>query len=205
MDPDLEPGALVEWLRERPYYAGQIRDHRRVPGQAAETAEIDLESRLEGALSDRGIDDLYGHQVAAIEAVRDGDDVVLATPTASGKSLAYTVPAFERAMDHGGRTLYLGPQNALIADQAETLQTTAAAVNEVAEQSRETEAAAGSITERISDQQDAVDDITATLGTFDRNAGELAAQLDTFSVGTLDTGSVGGAQSAAATDGGDRR
>ena len=121
MDPDLEPGALVEWLRERPYYAGQIRDHRRVPGQAAETAEIDLESRLDGALSDRGIDDLYRHQAAAIEAVRDGDNVVLATPTASGKSLAYTVPAFERAMDHGGRTLYLGPQNALIADQAETL------------------------------------------------------------------------------------
>ena len=121
MDPDLEPGALVEWLRERPYYAGQIRDHRRVPGQAAETAEIDLESRLDGALSDRGIDDLYRHQAAAIEAVRDGDNVVLATPTASGKSLAYTVPAFERAMDHGGRTLYLGPQNALIADQTETL------------------------------------------------------------------------------------
>ena len=121
MQPDLEPEALVEWLRERPYYAGQIRDHRRVPGQAAETADLDLESRLDGALADRGIDDLYRHQATAVEAVRDGDNVVLATPTASGKSLAYTIPAFERAMDHGGRTLYLGPQNALIADQAETL------------------------------------------------------------------------------------
>ena len=121
MDPDLEPDALVQWLRERPYYAGQIRDHRRVPGQDAETAEVDLESRLESALSKSGITDLYRHQAAAIEAVRGGDNVVLATPTASGKSLAYTVPAFERAMDHGGRTLYLGPQNALIADQAETL------------------------------------------------------------------------------------
>ncbi len=121
MDPDLEPDALVQWLRERPYYDGQIRDHRRVPGQAAETAEVDLESRLESALSKSGITDLYRHQAAAIEAVRGGDNVVLATPTASGKSLAYTVPAFERAMDHGGRTLYLGPQNALIADQAETL------------------------------------------------------------------------------------
>ena len=121
MDPDLEPDALVQWLRERPYYDGQIRDHRRVPGQAAETAEVDLESRLESALSKSGITDLYRHQTAAVEAVRGGDNVVLATPTASGKSLAYTVPAFERAMDHGGRTLYLGPQNALIADQAETL------------------------------------------------------------------------------------
>jgi DEAD/DEAH box helicase domain-containing protein len=121
VDPDLEPDALVQWLRERPYYDGQIRDHRRVPGQAAETAEVDLESRLESALSKSGITDLYRHQTAAVEAVRGGDNVVLATPTASGKSLAYTVPAFERAMDHGGRTLYLGPQNALIADQAETL------------------------------------------------------------------------------------
>jgi len=121
VDPDLEPGALVDWLRERPYYAGQIRDHRRVPGQDAETAALDLESRLAGALSDAGIDALYRHQAAAIQAVRDGDNVVLATPTASGKSLAYTVPAFERAIDHGGRTLYLGPQNALIADQEETL------------------------------------------------------------------------------------
>jgi len=46
---------------------------------------------------------------------------VLATETASGKSLAYAVPAFEAAMDRGGRTLYIGPQNALIADQEESL------------------------------------------------------------------------------------
>ena len=100
---------------------GQLADYRLVPGRDPTYADCDLESRLANALEDRGIDRLYRHQVDAIEAVRDGDDVVLATPTASGKSLAYTVPAFERAMDHGGRTLYLGPQNALIADQAESL------------------------------------------------------------------------------------
>ncbi|MFB6092132.1 MAG: DEAD/DEAH box helicase [Haloquadratum sp.] len=123
MDVDDRPTVadLVEQLRERPYYAGQIRDHRRVAGSDPRYAAVDLEPRLDDALSKAGIDRLYAHQAAAIEAVRDGDDVVLATPTASGKSLAYTVPAFERAMDHGGRTLYLGPQNALVADQAETL------------------------------------------------------------------------------------
>ncbi|RLM57596.1 DUF1998 domain-containing protein [Halobellus sp. Atlit-31R] len=112
---------LVAQLKTRPYYDGQIRDHRRVSGRDAEFADVDLESRLASALADRGIDRLYRHQAAAIDAVRDGENVVLATPTASGKSLAYTVPAFERAMDHGGRTLYLGPQNALVADQRETL------------------------------------------------------------------------------------
>ena len=112
---------LVDWLRSRPQYDGQIVANRTLPAREADFADIDLESRLESALADRGIDDLYEHQADAIEAVRDGDNVVIATETASGKSLAYTVPAFERAMDHGGRTLYLGPQNALIADQDDTL------------------------------------------------------------------------------------
>ncbi|MFB6194782.1 MAG: DEAD/DEAH box helicase [Haloplanus sp.] len=100
---------------------GMIADYRLRPGRDPAYADCALESRLADALADRGVDRLYRHQVDAIDAVRAGDDVVLATPTASGKSLAYTVPAFERAMERGGRTLYLGPQNALIADQAETL------------------------------------------------------------------------------------
>ena len=111
----------VEWLRSRPYYEGQVADHRVLPAREAAFADVDLESRLAGALADDGVDRLYEHQARAVEAVRAGENVVLATRTASGKSLAYTVPAFENAMDHGGRTLYLGPQNALVADQAETL------------------------------------------------------------------------------------
>ncbi len=112
---------IVSWLRGRPQYEGQIADHRRVAAADAAVADVDLESRLASALEDRGVDRLYCHQADAVAAVRDGRNVVLATPTASGKSLAYTVPAFERAMDHGGRTLYLGPQNALVADQREAL------------------------------------------------------------------------------------
>jgi DEAD/DEAH box helicase domain-containing protein len=112
---------IIEWLRSRPSYQGQVREHRRVPGRDPSFTDVDLASRLESALSKQGIDRLYDHQARAVEAVRDGRNVVLATQTASGKSLAYTVPAFERAMDHGGRTLYLGPQNALVADQTETL------------------------------------------------------------------------------------
>ncbi|WP_418285282.1 DEAD/DEAH box helicase [Halorubrum sp. DTA46] len=111
----------IEWLRDRPFYEGQIAEHRRLPAREPEFADVDLAPRMADALSKRGIERLYRHQADAIEAVRDGDDVALATETASGKSLAYTVPAFEAAMDHGGRTLYLGPQNALIADQEESL------------------------------------------------------------------------------------
>ncbi|WP_123620758.1 DEAD/DEAH box helicase [Halorubrum sp. CSM-61] len=111
----------IEWLRNRPFYEGQIAEHRRLPAREPEFRDVDLAPRMADALAKDGIDRLYRHQAEAIEAVRDGDDAVLATETASGKSLAYTVPAFEAAMDHGGRTLYVGPQNALIADQEESL------------------------------------------------------------------------------------
>jgi len=111
----------IAWLRDRPYYAGQIATHRTVPGRPASTQDVALDSRLESALADRGITALYDHQADAIEAVRDGRNVVLATPTASGKSLAYTVPAFERALEAGETTLYVAPQVALINDQEDTL------------------------------------------------------------------------------------
>ena len=111
----------IAWLRGRPYYEGQIVDERTVSGRAATTTECALNSRLADALAEDGITELYAHQTAAIEAVRGGDDVVLATETASGKSLAYTVPAFERALDRRATTLYVAPQVALINDQTESL------------------------------------------------------------------------------------
>jgi len=111
----------VDSLRAGPGARDQVVDDRTVPGTPPRHREVALESRLADALADRGVDALYAHQAEAVEALRDGQNAVLATPTASGKSLAYTVPAFERAMDHGGRTLYLGPTNALLADQADEL------------------------------------------------------------------------------------
>jgi len=112
----------IDWLQDRPYYEGQLEHRETTPGREASLRDLDVESRLASTLSDRGIDRLYGHQARAIEAVRGGENVVLATETASGKSLAYTVPAFERAMDHTGTTLYVAPQVALINDQTETLE-----------------------------------------------------------------------------------
>ncbi|MEF8883092.1 MAG: DEAD/DEAH box helicase [Halapricum sp.] len=111
----------IAWLRDRPYYEGQIAAERVLSGREATFADLDMDSRVADALAEDGIDSLYGHQIEAIESVRDGGHVILATPTASGKSLAYTVPAFERALDDRRTTLYIAPQVALINDQAETL------------------------------------------------------------------------------------
>jgi DEAD/DEAH box helicase domain-containing protein len=111
----------ITWLRNRSQHQGRIQHHERIPGREATLTDLDLDYRIEMALARRDIDQLYHHQASAIEAVRTDQNVVLATPTASGKSLAYTIPAFERAIDHGGRTLYIAPQRALINDQEETL------------------------------------------------------------------------------------
>ena len=58
----------------------------------------------------------WEHQVAVAEHARAGRDVVVATGTASGKSLGYLVPALAAALE-GGTTLYLAPTKALAADQ----------------------------------------------------------------------------------------
>jgi DEAD/DEAH box helicase domain-containing protein len=117
--------SVVDWLRSRPYYDGQVVYDRTTPGRAASFADVDVEPRVASALLGAGIEDVYAHQASALEAVRDGEDVVLATPTASGKSLAYTIPAFERALDDRATTLYVAPQVALINDQTDTLRSLA--------------------------------------------------------------------------------
>ena len=66
----------------------------------------------------RGIERPYLHQAEAIEAVHAGDDVVVVTPTASGKSLCYTVPVLQAiADDPAARALFLFPTKALGQDQ----------------------------------------------------------------------------------------
>lgn len=112
---------LVAWLQTRPYYDGQLTLTRTDSARSPSIRSLTVDDRLEQALDQQGISDVYDHQARAIEAIRAGRNVVMATPTASGKSLAYTVPAFERALQEQGTTLYLAPQVALINDQEETL------------------------------------------------------------------------------------
>ena len=112
---------FVEWVQHREYYRDQIQFQREIPARRPITRSCEMEPQLADYLADRGIDELYAHQTDAIEAVRNRQNVVLATPTASGKSLAYTIPAIERAHKYDGRTLYIGPQVALINDQETTL------------------------------------------------------------------------------------
>jgi DEAD/DEAH box helicase domain-containing protein len=112
---------IVEWLTDHPRASHRIRHQHRVSGQTAEFASLDVHPRVERALDAQGIDTCYAHQVKAVRAIRDGGNAVVATPTASGKSLIYTVPALEGALQSGARTLYVAPMRALINDQEATL------------------------------------------------------------------------------------
>jgi len=65
---------------------------------------------------------LYSHQCEAINLLRSGNNVIITTPTASGKTLAFNIPVFEcLALDPESRALYLYPTKALTNDQYATL------------------------------------------------------------------------------------
>jgi DEAD/DEAH box helicase domain-containing protein len=69
-----------------------------------------------------GVGSLYTHQAAALDAVRGGEHVVVATGTASGKSLCYQLPLLEALLrDDKATALYLAPTKALAHDQLRAL------------------------------------------------------------------------------------
>ncbi len=74
------------------------------------------------AMAKSGVDAPWAHQASAAEFARSGQDVLLATGTASGKSLAYQLPALAAlATDDHSRVLYLSPTKALAGDQLRSL------------------------------------------------------------------------------------
>jgi DEAD/DEAH box helicase domain-containing protein len=83
-----------------------------------------LDARLQAALLKRGLGALYTHQALAVEAVLRGENVVVVTGTASGKTLCYNLPVLNTLLtDPDARALYLFPTKALAQDQAAELST----------------------------------------------------------------------------------
>jgi DEAD/DEAH box helicase domain-containing protein len=78
----------------------------------------ELEPELLEALRKMGASRLYSHQLEAYERVLAGENVVVATATASGKSLCYKIPAFQNALGRAkSRAIFLYPTKALAQDQ----------------------------------------------------------------------------------------
>ncbi|HVG54980.1 MAG TPA: DEAD/DEAH box helicase [Vicinamibacterales bacterium] len=99
---------------------GWVTAVRRLPARAAEYAPFPdgIDPALRDVLRGRGIEQLYTHQAAAIEHALAGRNVVITTPTASGKTLCYNAPVLSAILrDASTRALYLFPTKALAQDQ----------------------------------------------------------------------------------------
>jgi DEAD/DEAH box helicase domain-containing protein len=120
----MDVAAFLDTIRRADFYSGQIEHVEILPERLARYAEParPLPAELQNLLAQRGISRLYEHQVAALELARDGRDVVVVTPTASGKTLCYNLPILETALaDIESRALYLFPTKALAQDQHKNL------------------------------------------------------------------------------------
>ncbi len=81
-----------------------------------------LDPRVQSALIGNGISGLYGHQADVWEAACRGEHVCVSTGTASGKSLAFTLPVLQAVCERASaRAIYIYPTKALAQDQARAL------------------------------------------------------------------------------------
>ena len=120
----MDVAAFLRSLDDQPWYADQIVHLEDVPIRSAEPGVLDspLDPRLITTLESLGIEELYSQQAEAVNALRRGENVIVSTPAASGKSLCYNVPVLEALMaDRAARALYLFPTKALAQDQSATL------------------------------------------------------------------------------------
>jgi DEAD/DEAH box helicase domain-containing protein len=98
---------------------------RQIPAREAKFRPMPawVTSALDEAYQAKGIQELYSHQADTAEMVRDGKNVVVVTPTASGKTLCYNLPVLNAVLeDADSRALYLFPTKALAQDQLAELQ-----------------------------------------------------------------------------------
>lgn len=110
----------IESLKGAAQIGPQVVCHHTLDGQPATTSSIQRPwpKAVKKALQAYGITSLYRHQIEAISHVREGRHVVVATPTASGKTLVYNLPVLEQVLSNpSSRALYLFPLKALAQDQ----------------------------------------------------------------------------------------
>jgi DEAD/DEAH box helicase domain-containing protein len=111
---------VLDKLAERDRNGEILTAVRRYPARAAQWAEFPawVHDDLKAAYAAKGIPQLYSHQAGAAEAVHAGKNVVIVTPTASGKTLCYNLPVLDAILaDADARAMYLFPTKALAQDQ----------------------------------------------------------------------------------------
>ena len=114
----------IDALKKNPAFMQNVTHWREMPARAAKYADFpdSLDARIQAVLRERDIQKLYSHQRHALDAVEAGKDIVVVTPTASGKTLCYNLPVLNAILrDPDARALYLFPTKALSSDQVAEL------------------------------------------------------------------------------------
>src|SRR5262245_45901135 len=117
------PSPLAAFLRELKK-SESVSGYHHIPSREPRFVDFpaDLDACLRNALKQRGIEKLYSHQADAFDLTRTGKNVVIVTPTASGKTLCYNLPVLQTIVKNpDARALYLYPTKALTYDQLDDL------------------------------------------------------------------------------------
>ena len=126
------PAATLASLLQAPGRAERVTHVETVPERPGQTADWPswADADLVAALRRTGVQRPWRHQVEAAELARAGTSVVVSTGTASGKSLAYLLPALSSTLEAAGpqpglsgspTTLYISPTKALAGDQLRSI------------------------------------------------------------------------------------
>ena len=111
---------FLKHMKNQPFFQGQTAHVELLPQRQAVWMDVPggLHASVERALKKQGISKLYCHQAEAIEKVRSGQNVVIVTGTASGKTLCYNIPVLETLIaDSMATMLFVYPTKALAQDQ----------------------------------------------------------------------------------------
>ena len=117
----------LEILKEIGVKAESIRAVKHIPAQEGQYQEYppDAHPVLVNALKEKGFSSLYIHQHRSWERLKKGENIVVVTPTASGKTLCYNLPVLDAILKNpSARAIYLFPTKALSQDQRAELDET---------------------------------------------------------------------------------
>ncbi len=116
--------SLLSHWRAEPTIYGNISEWRKIESRSAQFKPFptDIHPGLSQVLTDRGIKNLYLHQNKTWKFAKSGQNVIIVTGTASGKSLAYNLPVLDNLLrQENSRALYIFPSKALGQDQQNEL------------------------------------------------------------------------------------
>ncbi|KAF8630387.1 hypothetical protein AX15_002944 [Amanita polypyramis BW_CC] len=126
LDSEARPSvtSVIEELVSQEWYKDQIVHRRSTERRSGKTVQVTplLHEAVMEALKSRNISELYSHQVASIQSINRGKNVVVSTSTASGKSVIYQVPLLCSLLDDlASRAVFVYPTKALAQDQQTSL------------------------------------------------------------------------------------